>query len=284
MHRSATFLLKYCAADAKLVELVQAIDKGQFATAARLADEAKQLLQSASLARRRAVKVTTIVDLTGTRARRICRTASSGFSSWPDVVHFRIARDHATRLRCYQQWFLLPMLRAMIRSELGAIPGAIDILSTVTGFYVGVGMLGTPPGMVKPPHTSQAKRVVAGRLRWNDPLGDLPYTSRLMYDDDRRLDGPFPLTPQVRNFFDVTKPDPSILHPLEERYAGWCKPTPCLPGPDALSHRRPSEPGAGPRALQGGRVPARQGLGDHGLPAARHRDPPAWLVREPAPT
>ena len=81
-------------------------------------------------------------------------------------------------------------------------------------------MLGTPAGMVKHPdslvlHT----RVVAGRLRWNDLLGDRPYTARLMYDDERRLDGPFSLTPQVRNGFDVLKPDPPLLHPLEERYA-----------------------------------------------------------------
>jgi hypothetical protein len=73
--------------------------------------------------------------------------------------------------------------------------------------------------MVKHPDASAAKRVVAGRLRWGDPLGDRPYTARLMYDGERRLDGPFPLTPQVRNFGDVTTPDPPILHPLEERYA-----------------------------------------------------------------
>ena len=48
VHRSATFLLAYGAADAKLTELVQAIDKSQFATAARLADEAEQLLNAAA--------------------------------------------------------------------------------------------------------------------------------------------------------------------------------------------------------------------------------------------
>ncbi|HET9422219.1 MAG TPA: hypothetical protein VFO49_13865, partial [Nocardioides sp.] len=65
-----------------------------------------------------------------------------------------------------------------------------------------------------------AFRVVAGRLRWDDPLGDRPYTARLMYDDERRLDGPFPLTPQLRNGRDALTPeDPQILHPLEERYS-----------------------------------------------------------------
>jgi len=246
VHRSATFLLKYGAADAKLAEVVQAIDKSQFTTAARLADEAEALLRDASptpatgedwepefssgnfprpasLARRRDVKVTTIVELTGTRTEYLPDGFERFFELarpvevWLDVVFFRIARDHATRLRTYQQRFLLPTLRAMIFSGLGDIPGAIEILSTVTGFYVGVGTLGTPSGMVKHPDAGQARRVVAGRLRWNDPLGDRPYTARLMYDG-RRLTGPFPLTPQVRNSFDVTKPDPSILHPLEERY------------------------------------------------------------------
>ncbi|MBD9734154.1 hypothetical protein IGX29_20545 [Streptomyces sp. H28] len=248
VHRSATFLLEYGAADAKLLDVVRAIDRAQFATAARLADEADTLLMNAapqpsgsenwepeftagnfprpaSLELRRAVKVTTIVELTGTSTTYL----PDGFeryydlarpvSVWDDVVHFRIARDQATRLRVYQQRFLLPMLRATIRSGLGDITGAVEILSAVTGFHVGIGMPGLPAGMVRHPDTSQAKRVVAGRLRWNDPLGDRPYTARLMYDDERRLTGPFTLTPQVRNFFDVTRPDPSILHPLEERYA-----------------------------------------------------------------
>lgn len=248
VHRSATFLLDYGAADAKLLELVQAIDRGRFTTAARLADEAGALLaraapqpagsenwepeftagnfpQPVSLARRRSVKVTTIAELTGTSTTYL----PDGFERyyelarpnelWNDIVHFRNARDQATRLRTYQQQFLLPMLRVMIRSGLGDITGAIEILSEVTGFYVGIGMLGTPAGMVRHPDAAQAKRVVAGRHRWYDPLGDRPYTARLMYDGDRRLDGPFPLTPQVRFFVDVTKPDPSILHPLEERYA-----------------------------------------------------------------
>ncbi|BCL13086.1 Tc toxin subunit A-related protein [Micromonospora sagamiensis] len=248
VRRSATFLLRYGAADAKLVELVEAIDKGQFATAVRLADEAEQLLRDASpnpaagedwepefsagnssrpasLARRRAVKVTTIVELTGTRKPYLPDGFERFFELgrptdlWRDVGSFRIARDHATRLRTYQERFLLPMLRALIRWGLGDIPGVVEVLSTVTGYYVGVGMLGTPGGMVQHPDTHEAKRVVAGRLRWDDPLGDRPYTARVMYDDGRHLDGPFPLTPQVRNRFDVTKPDPSILHPLEERYA-----------------------------------------------------------------
>ncbi|MGW0769197.1 Tc toxin subunit A-related protein [Streptomyces sp. NPDC002676] len=248
VHRSATFLLRYGAADAKLVELVQAIDEGQFTTAARLADEAEQLLDDAapspatgenwepefsagnfprpaSFARRRAVEVATIDELTGSPKTFL----PDGFERflelgrptevWVDVVHFRIARDFATRLRVYQQRFLLPMLRAMARSGAGDIPGAIEVLSTVTGLYVGIGMLGTPSGMVRHPDALEAKRVVAGRLRWDDPLGDRPYTARLMYTNDRRLDGPYPLTPQVRDFHDVTKPDPSILHPLEEHYA-----------------------------------------------------------------
>ena len=82
-------------------------------------------------------------------------------------------------------------------------------------------MVGTPAGMVKHPDAiTPAFRVVAGRLRWDDPLGDRPYTARLMYDDERRLDGPFPLTPQLRNGRDALTPEePQILHPLEERYA-----------------------------------------------------------------
>ena len=43
------------------------------------------------------------------------------------------------------------MLRATIRAGLGDLPGAVDVLAGVTGFYIGIGMLGTPAGMVKHP-------------------------------------------------------------------------------------------------------------------------------------
>ena len=128
VYRSANFLLAYGAADAKLVELVQAIDKSQFATARRLADEAEWLLNAAppspkpgedwepefsagnfprpvSMARRRKVKVANITQLTGTMGTY----PPDGFERfyelarpeeiWHDEVHFRIARDQATRLR-----------------------------------------------------------------------------------------------------------------------------------------------------------------------------------------
>ena len=250
VHRSARFLLKYGAADAKLIEVVQAIDKGQFAAAARLVGEAKQLLDQAapdpatgedwkpevavgnfqrplSFAKRRRLKVSSITELTGTRTPYLPDGFERFFELarptelWPDVIHFRIARDQATRLREYQQRFLVPMLEATIRSGLGDLPGTVDLLAGVTGFFVGVGMVGTPSGMVKVPNgIIPTFRVVAGRLRWDDPLGDRPYTARLMYDDERRLDGPFPLTPQLRNGHDALTPDePPILHPLEERYA-----------------------------------------------------------------
>jgi hypothetical protein len=250
VHRSATFLLAYGAADARLTELVQAIDKSQFATAARLADEAEQLLNAAgpspkagedwepqlsvgnsprplSLTRRRKLKVSNITELTGVRGTY----PPDGFERffdlarpedlWLDVIHFRIARDQTTRLRTYQLRFLLPMLRGTIRAGLGDLPGTVDVLAGVTGFYIGIGMLGTPAGMVKHPESLVLhRRVVAGRLRWNDPLGDRPYTARLMYDDERRLDGPFSLTPQLRGpGSDVLTPDPPLLHRLEERYA-----------------------------------------------------------------
>lgn len=250
VHRSANFLLAYGAADLKLVELVQAIDKSQFATAQRLADEAEWLLNAASpspkggedwepefsagnfprpvsLARRRKVKVANITQLAGTMGtyppdgfERFYELARPE-DPWPDVVHFRIARDQATRLRQYQLRFVLPMLRATVRSGLGDLPGAVDVLAGVTGFYIGIGMLGTPAGMVRHPDSIvQHTRVVAGRLRWSDQLGDRPYTARLMYDDDRNLAEPFSLTPQVRSpGYDVVKPDPPVLHPLEERYA-----------------------------------------------------------------
>ena len=77
------------------------------------------------------------------------------------------------------------MLKAQIRTGLGDLPGAVDLLAGVTGFHVGVGMVGTPAGMVKHPDAiTPVFRVVAGRLRWDDPLGDRPYTARLMYDDE----------------------------------------------------------------------------------------------------
>ena len=250
VHRSATFLLAYGAADAKLAELVQSIDKGRFGTAFRLAEEAERLLSSAlpdprpgedwepamavghtawplSFAKRRKAKVSTITELTGTKADYI----PDGFEQfyklsrpryedmWTYVAQFRFARDQATRLRTYQQAYLLPILRATIRSGLGDLPGAVDVLGGVTGFYVGIGMLGSPAGMVKHADAPLLTRAVGGRLRWNDELGDRPYTARLVYDDERNLDGPYPLTPQLRGGHDVLKPDPPILHPLEERYA-----------------------------------------------------------------
>ena len=248
VHRSATFLLAYGAADAKLAELVQAIDKGQFATADRLAREADLLLSSASpdprpgedwlpefsvgnfprplsLGRRRKAKVSNITELTGTRGEDLPDGLERFYELarpedlWKNVWHFRIARDQATRLRSYQQAFLLPMLRATIRSGLGDLPGAVDVLAGVTGFYIGISTLGSPAGMVKHSEAPVVTRAVAGRLRGSDELGDRPYTARLVYDDERNLDGPYSLTPQLRGNYDVLKPDPPILHPLEERYA-----------------------------------------------------------------
>ncbi|MFE1810720.1 hypothetical protein [Streptomyces sp. NPDC059533] len=244
--RSAAFLRSYGEADAKLTELVQAIDQSQFATAARLADEAEELLNAAqpapsgsenwepdytagtprpvSFALRRAVTVSNIVELTGTSTTYLpdgferIYELSRPSETW-DIVHFRMARDQATRLRVYQQRFLLPMLRATIRSGLGDVPGAVDILSGVTGFYIGIGMLGMPAGMVKHYYVGNAKRLVAGRQRTMDPLGDRPYTARLVFDSERRLTGPFTLTPQTNDFGDVTTPATPILHPLEEQYA-----------------------------------------------------------------
>lgn len=249
VHRSATFLLNYGAADAKLAELVQAIDRNDFWAARRLADDAERLLSAAgpktfagedwepsttyysspqplSLTRRRRLKVSSILELTGT----LQSYAPDGFElffklkrptgQWGDIYLFRIARDQATRLRTYQQRFLLPMLRAMIRTGLGDLPGAVEILAGITGFYIGIGMLGTPAGMVKLPGSAiLPKRIVAGRLRWDDALGDRPYTARLSYTDDRYLTGPYSLTPQVLDGYDVKKPVPPILHELEERYA-----------------------------------------------------------------
>jgi hypothetical protein len=244
VHRSASFLLKFGAADAKLTELVQAIDKGQIGAAERLLAEATLALSEAwpdirpgdedwepelsvesfprplSLTRRRRLKVANIAELTGRFEKFFELAAPEVGDVWGDVVRFRRARDQATRLRTYQQRFLLPMLRAAVRTGLGDLPGAVDALAEVTGFYVGIGMLGTPAGMAVLPNALQPpKRAVAGRLRWYDPLGDRPYTARLMYDKKRRLDGPFPLTPQVWMERDKLTPDPSIVHPLEERYA-----------------------------------------------------------------
>ncbi|RWQ53308.1 MAG: hypothetical protein EOS82_09570 [Mesorhizobium sp.] len=249
VHRSAKFLLAYGAADAKLTELVQAIDRNQFATAARLADEAEKLLVAAhpevhsgedwepstavgnlsrplSFARRRKLTVSNIAELSGTR-----RTyPADGFEhffelerpddQWGHVVHFRIARDQATRLRTYQLHFMLKIFRATIFAGLGDLPAAVQQLGEVTGYFIGIAGLRTAAGMVKHPEAlGMHRRVVAGRLRWDDPLGDRPYTARVMYDQQRRLIGPFPLTPQIRGGYEVLKPDTPWLHRFEERYA-----------------------------------------------------------------
>ena len=54
----------------------------------------------------------------------------------------------------------------------------MEVLGPVTGFYIGIGMLGTPAGMVRHPDSLvMHTRVVAGRLRTTDPLGDLARTA-----------------------------------------------------------------------------------------------------------
>ena len=298
VHRSAGFLLRYGAADAKLVELVQVIDKGQFAAADRLARRGRAAAQAMphptrehgenwepevsvgssarplSLAKRRKVKVSNITELIGTRRpyppdgfERFFELETPGarfkgvIGYWDDIVPFRIARDQATRLREYQQRFLMPMLKAQIRAGLGDLPGAVDLLAGVTGFYVGVGMVGTPAGMVKHPDAIAATfRVVAGRLRWDDPLGDRPYTARLMYGEERELLEPFPLTPQLRGGHDALTPgagDPaSARGALRAPGAGRRA---ARVGGDALPNRRLGQPRARPRAVQGGDVPPRRG-------------------------
>lgn len=247
VNRSATFLLSYGAADAKLTELVHAIDKSQFAVARRLADEAADLLHVAmpspssgedwrpavgagnfsrpmGFAQRRRLRVGDIVQLTGDPSIYPPHGLERYFEldrpidPWKDVHSFRATRDLATRLREYQLRFVLPVLRALVRTGLGDLPGAVDGLAPVTGLYIGIAKLGTRPGMVEHPGTTPARRVVATSFDQKDPLGDRAYTARLVYDEQRRLAGPFPLTPQYDNG-DVIEAAASILHPLEERYA-----------------------------------------------------------------
>ncbi len=260
VHRSAEFLLAFGAAELKIAEVIAAIDKSDFAAAARHADDAGRLLETAqpkpmpgedwepamsagnfprpiSFARRRRLKVGSITELAGTGAQY----PPEGFERfwelarplhlWDDVLQFRNARDQATRLRTYQLRFLVPLLRAMIRAGMGDLPGTVEVLNGVTGFHVGMAMLGTPPGMVDDTSVSgNASHLVAARFRWSDALGDRPYTARLLYqhdedpdrdseDDYRFRENPFPLTPQVANGNDVLTPAAPILHPLEEKYA-----------------------------------------------------------------
>ncbi len=252
VRRSATFLFEYGAADAKLTELVQAIDLSQYATAARLADEAERLLAAAvpkpasgenwepvlgegnfkrplSFNRRRRMKVGNINELTGTGGAYPINGFERFFQldrpidpwGYSNIHSFRTARDLATRLRIYQQRFLLPMFKATIKSGLGDLVGAVEILGQVTGMHIGIGMLGTPAGMIKHPEAvASVQHVVAGKLRWDAQLGDLPYTARLTYTNTRTLDGPHPLTPQLRGGYDALSAEqPPILHQLEERYA-----------------------------------------------------------------
>ena len=180
VHRSATFLLAYGAADAKLTEVVAAIDKRQFApprgsprkpNAPRSRRPSRKpgedwepearrgdLPQPLSFERRRKVKVSTITELTGTRTylpdgfeRFYELSRPTDGRNRPDLVRFRDARNQATRKRTYQQRFVLPMLRARIRTGLGDLPGAVDAYAQVTGFFIGIGMIGTPAGMVRHP-------------------------------------------------------------------------------------------------------------------------------------
>ncbi|GAA1962473.1 hypothetical protein [Microbacterium deminutum] len=249
VHRSADFLLKFGAAELKIAELIAAIDKSQFPTAHRLAEEARHLLEDGgpqpkpgedwepsmsvgnfprpiSFSRRRRLKVGSITELAGTGTTY----PPDGFERfwelarpedlWLDVVHFRIARDQATRLRVYQLQFLVPMLRAMARAGMGDLPGAVEVLNVVTGFHVGMAMLGTAAGMINDTTTSGTQfHVVGARFREKQPLGDRPYTARLLYDDERFRNDPFPLTPQIGSGNDILTPSPPILHALEERYA-----------------------------------------------------------------
>ncbi|MGH6937848.1 hypothetical protein [Hypericibacter sp.] len=258
VHRSAEFLLAFGVADRKLFELITAIDKEEYPKALRLADEAEALLRAAkaspatgenwepsqsplsnfprpmSFAKRRNLAVTDILKLTGVPDDY----PATGFERffelprlsdlWMDNVSFADARDLATRLVRYQRVFLLPILRGLIYQARGDHAAAINCFATVSGFYVGIAKLATPPGAaLNKDHTKdlhavhwETRKVVYGK----DVVdrGDRPYTARLTYDDERYPQSPSPFVSQYTDWGFNNAPNPEMkptdLHALEVNF------------------------------------------------------------------
>jgi hypothetical protein len=258
VHRSAEFLLAFGVADRKLFELITAIDKEEYPKALRLADEAEVLLRAAkaspaagenwepsqsplsnfprpmSFAKRRNLAVTDIVKLTGVpddypvvgfeRFFELPRLSDL----WMDNVGFADARDLATRLVRYQRVFLLPILRGLIYQARGDYAAAINCFATVSGFYVGIAKLATPPGAAynkDHPKDLHAVHWETRKVVYSKDVverGDRPYTARLTYDEDRYPQSPSPFVSQYSDwgFYGPPTPEmkPTDLHPLEVNF------------------------------------------------------------------
>ena len=251
VHRSAAFLLAFGVADRKLFELITAIDQEEYPKALRLADEAQKLLWDAkpspaagenwepsqsplsnfprpmSFAKRRNLAVTDIVKLTGIPADFPVVGFERFFELprptdlWKDNVSFADARDLATRLVRYQRAFLLPILRGLIYQAQGNFVAAINCFAAVSGFYVGIAKLATPPGAAYDKDHPTDLHLVhweTSKAIYDKTVidrGDKPYTVRLTYED-RYLQSPQPFDTQYAGG-GLPTPDmkPTDLHPLE---------------------------------------------------------------------
>ncbi len=236
IRRSATFLLKFGAADAKLIELLGAYNAGDFRKALRLAGEADSLLwlakpqvspgenwepaqtfnvnfpRSLSFARRRRLPVTNIRELSGEFIY-----PKKGLELFFDMPRpsmdyassFVEARGLAVRLVKYQRGFLLPVLRALCHLELGEFASAVRWLARASGLYVGMATVSGEAGVAQLQSVTQTLTALYTE-------GDLPYTARPKFDDGF-LELPVPF--QRNHQSDEASPmGATDLHPVEERY------------------------------------------------------------------
>jgi hypothetical protein len=237
VHASAEYLMAFGRADRKLFEFIDAFDRRQYASALRLAEEARQLLwlvrpapnwaweppqtpfgnfpRPMSFAKRRNLAVTDIIGLTGvpntypvTGFERFFEVPRL-YDLWGDTITFVEARGVVTRLVKYQRAFLLPVLEALCHFHRGDYRQAIDIIASVSGFYIGSASLTTPPGAAKMPNSPDLRSVHQGNA--------LPYTARLTFKDRKHE----PPTAFQRQYYVFGVPEPEIkendLHRLEVR-------------------------------------------------------------------
>jgi hypothetical protein len=245
VRRSATFLLAFGAADAKLFEFITAFDRSEFPKALRLLNEAEELLRlakpnekpgedwlpvetpnvslprSMSFVRRRKLAVTNITQLSGE-----VRNGPKGLElffelprmwfapgwEWNSTIgKFLESRGLAARLVKYQRAFLIPMFRGLCLVARGDYAGALGNFGAISGSYVGYGKLSTPAGAVYDGGSSMIRAV------YHD--GPLPYTARVKWDGDTLVDlVPFSNLGDIAGIAPGAELGPADLHRVEEEF------------------------------------------------------------------
>lgn len=244
VRRSATFLLAFGAADAKLFEFIVAYDRSEFPKALRLLKEADALLElakpkekpgenwlpvetpntsfprSMSFVRRRKVAVTNITQLSGEVRNgpkglelflQVPRMGySPGWDYWSTIRQFAESRGLAARLVKYQRAFLIPMFRGMVLTAVGDYASALGQFGACSGAYVGYAKLTTPAGAVYDSLFDWTRAVYHE--------GSLPYTARVTWDGDSLADQlPFSTLGDTSGM-GPSELGPTDLHPVEEDF------------------------------------------------------------------